>query len=353
MSEPTQPGPAVPDSGASSTPEPSTTPPSSPPVSDAPISAREAADLISGKPPEQASANGQDPAADAAPPKESRSETGADEPAEEPPLVPPRSWSKDEKEAFRALPREYQERILNRDRAREADISRAINETAERARAAQALAQQAEQARQAYEAALPQMAVSIDSDYQREFGQPTWDQIQQWASYDQPKYVRWQAAYARAKAVGEELQQRQYQEQQQFQQTAQHWLAEQGKLIRGKVSRVGRPEKDPEEQASMFKHMEDVGFDRREIEGAATQLTPLSIHDNQVQSMSYKSMLYDQAQAAAKRPPLRTVPPVQRPGSAPNRGEANETRLRELNQRLDRTGGAREAAALIAARMRS
>jgi hypothetical protein len=181
MSEPTQPGPEpAPAPEPASTPAPESAAPPSPP-SDAPITAREAADLIAGK------------TDDAAPPQESRSETEAQEPQDES-LEAPRSWPKKEREAFAALTPEHQEAFLARDRAREADIQLGLRQAAEQRKAAEALAQQAEQAqaqaRWQYERRCRSGAVA-GCRVSKEFGTPTWDDLQDWQRNDPLRYQAW------------------------------------------------------------------------------------------------------------------------------------------------------------------
>ena len=52
-----------------------------------------------------------------------------------PPVEPPRSWSKEDKELFKGLPRETQERLAERERSRDSDFSRRQQEATERAKA--------------------------------------------------------------------------------------------------------------------------------------------------------------------------------------------------------------------------
>jgi hypothetical protein len=60
------------------------------------------------------------------PAAESRPEAGT-----EPPIEPPRSWTKEDKELFTSLPRATQERIAERERSREGDFNRRQQEAAE------------------------------------------------------------------------------------------------------------------------------------------------------------------------------------------------------------------------------
>jgi hypothetical protein len=348
MSEPTQPGPEpAPAPEPASTPAPESAAPPSPP-SDAPITAREAADLIAGK------------TDDAAPPQESRSETDAQEPPEKESLEAPRSWPKKEREAFAALTREHQEAFLARDRAREADIQLGLRQAAEQRQAAEALAQQAEQAqaqaRAAYEQSLPQQALLLDAQYREEFGTPTWNDLQDWQRNDPLKYQAWDLAYKRLTHASAELQaqqaqqaQQQYQQQQQFLQNAEAWRAEEAQKFAEKFPEWKDPKTYQANVSKVMDFMKEIGFEQDFLARAATEFLPIQIHDSRFQTMAWKACLYDEAAKAAKSPTRAPVPPVQRPGSAPAKGEAQEARFKDLNRQLDRTGSFKDAARLIAA----
>src|SRR5262245_33860921 len=77
-----------------------------------------------------------------------------------PPIEPPRSWTKEDKELFTSLPRETQERIAERERSRESDFLRRQNEAADKLKGLTVKEQAVDQARQQYEAALPQLLVA-------------------------------------------------------------------------------------------------------------------------------------------------------------------------------------------------
>ena len=347
MSEPTQP-----DAGAPAAEpiapslEPSSTPPS--PPSDAPITAREAADLIAGKPD------------DTAPPQEPRGETDAPQEPPEESLKPPRSWPKAEQEAFAALTREHQEAFLARDRAREADIQLGLKQAAEQRKAAEAMAQQAEQAqaqaRAAYERSLPQEVLLLEAKYREEFGIPTEAEIAEWESTDPTRWIRWNGAFQRVTRARLELQQQQaqqtqqqYQEQQKFLQHAEAWKNAETQKFLEKAPEWKDPATYGKKVARMMEFLQENGFEREFLERAANEYLPIQIHDHKFQLLADKAEKYDTAVKASKSPSRAPVPPVQRPGPAPNRGEANEARFRDLNTRLDRSGDARDAARLIAA----
>lgn len=356
MSEPTQP-----DAGAPA-PEPIAPPPepspSPPPASDAPITAREAADLISGKTDKPSAPDG----ADAAPERPSGETDGRDDPETPPPIEAPRSWTKADKEAFASLPRDTQERILALDRTRELELRRGQNEAAEQRRAAEALAQQAEQAqaqaRWQYEQSLPQQALLLDAEYRKEFGTPTWDDLQDWQRNDPLRYQAWDLAYKRLTHASAELQAQQSQQyqqqqlqQQQYMQNAEAWRAEEAVKFADKFPEWKDPKTYQANVSKVMDFMKKTGFEQEFLARAATDFLPIQIHDHRFQVMAWKACLYDDAVEATKQPSRAPVPPVQRPGSAPNRGEAQEARFKDLTRQLDRTGSLRDGAALIAARM--
>lgn len=357
MSEPTQSVADAPAPEPASSPAPeSATPAAAPSIRDngAPITAREAAGLIS----EQSDTQSADKA-DAAPERPRGETDGSDPPVE--PIEAPRSWNKAQKEQFATLPRDTQEYLVSLDRTRELEIRRVQNEAAAQRQAAEAMAQQAEQAqaqaRQQYEQNLPQNALLLEAQYHEEFGTPTQEELKEWADTDPTKWIRWNNAFQRVTtARGElyQLQQQQYQQQQyqqqQFMQNAEAWKAEETRKLHAKQPEWADPKTYGEKVAEIMDYMQSgLEFTHEELSRFATEFVPLSIHDHRVQIAFWKSNLYDKAQKAARSPSRAPVPPVQRPGSAPNRGEANEARFRDLNRQLDRTGDARDAARLIAA----
>ena len=351
MSEPTQPDAGAPaPEPIAPAPEPA---PSPPPASDAPITAREAADLISGKTDKPSA-----PEADAAPERPS-GETDGDDPPKEP-IEAPRSWTKADRQAFASLPRDTQERILALDRTRELELRRGQNEAAEQRKAAEAMAQQAEQAqaqaRAAYEQSLPQQALLLDAQYREEFGTPSWSDLQDWQRNDPLKYQAWDLAYKRLTHASAELQAQQAQQyqqqqlqQQQYMQNAEAWKNEEALKFQEKAPEWKDPKTYQSKVAEVLDYMEEIGYPRQEIEGFATNFVPIQIHDHRFQLIVRDALRYREAVKATKQPARNAVPPVQRPGSAPAKGEAQEARFKDLNRQLDRTGSIKDAARLISA----
>src|SRR5262249_57942989 len=106
------------------------------------------------------SSTGTEPGTDAGP-DTVPGETQADDRAEVPPIEPPRSWTKEDKELFRGLPRETQQRLADRERSRESDFLRRQNEAVEKLKGLDAQQQAVEQAKRQYDTALPALLHSL------------------------------------------------------------------------------------------------------------------------------------------------------------------------------------------------
>ena len=134
-----------------------------------------------------------------------------------PPIEPPRSWTKADKELFTSLPRETQMRIAERERSREGDFLRRQAEAAEKLKGLTARQQAVDQARQEYEAALPQLLLTLNDQQAAEFADiKTLADAERVAREDWPRYMRWdlsQKKIAFAQQQMLEAQQRQVTEQ--------------------------------------------------------------------------------------------------------------------------------------------
>jgi len=340
------------------------------PAGDAGISARDAVALINApvedkKPdtnsesaaPQEAEASPQESAqeADAGPAQEPvPGETEDADPADDsqPSIEPPRSWSKEHKDAFAALPRHLQEAVSESERAREADFLNRQRAAAESQKALEAREQAAEQARQQYEQALPQLLLQIDAEYQQEFGNATWPQIEEWSRTEPDKYLRWDASYKRLQAVASEHQTQQQRQLQQAQFDRERYIEAQTKLLAEKVPELADQKVMDAKRGDYLSYLGDVGFTQDELAYHAKSLSPsISLHDHRLTLLIHDAMRFRAAEKAAKKASKDKpdVPPVQRPGSPPQKGEAKQARLQDLGKQLERSHSAKDAARLIAA----
>jgi hypothetical protein len=280
---------------------------------------------------------------------------GDDQAADEAPSIePPRSWTKEDKELFRSLPRETQEHLAERERSREADFLRRQNEAAEKSKGLTAKEQAAEQLRTQYEQALPQLLQALDQQRQGEFADiNTIGDLERLAREDWPRYVRWDAQQRKIAAIQQHVQAAQAH---QALKEAMLWQS----FVRDESAKF--VEKAPEfadqkVAAAMVRQagemLRDLGFTPQELDVLWHGQGKLSLHDHRVQLLVRDGMKYREAQAKAKAAQQRTVPNVQRPGPAPARNADADERVKDLNQRLDQSGSLRDAAALLAAQRRA
>jgi hypothetical protein len=291
---------------------------------------------------------------------ETRGETeNADPEAQEndqalPPIEPPRSWTKEDKELFTSLPRETQERIAERERSRESDFLRRQNEAADKLKGLTAKEQAVDQARQQYEAALPLLLTTLQEQQAGEFADiKTLADVERLAREDMPRYVRWDIHQKKIADVSQHLTaalaRQVLERQQQFTDFAQ----QQDELIREKLPDMADAKKAAELQTRCLATLTGLGFAEAELAQSWNGAKDLSLRDHRVQLLIRDATLWREAQAKAKAAQAKPVPPVQRPGVAQPKGAAQHAQIENLAQQLDKSSGVkalRTAAKLVAAR---
>jgi hypothetical protein len=269
---------------------------------------------------------------------------------DEAPIEPPRSWTKDEKERFRSLPRETQEYLANREQTRDRELRRSENEAAEQRKALDAEHGKVEQARAQYESALPQLLETLQQQAS-EFGDiKTLADVEKLAREDWPRYLQWDLAQKRVAAVQQQMlaaRERQAQEQQaKFAEFARR----EDSLFAEKVTDMADADKASRLQKQALNVLTDLGFSEQELARSWNGQGDLSLRDHRVQLLVRDAILWRDAQAKAKAAATKPVPPVVRPGAATARPAAREQELQSLSKRLDQTGSLKDAAALLRAR---
>jgi len=300
---------------------------------------------------EHESTAGDPPAGDAAPEGDPGETTEAPDPADKlPPIEPPRSWTKEDKELFKGLPRETQERLAARERSREADFLRRQNEAAEKTKALSATAQAAERMRAHYEGALPMLLQALQEQQAGEFADiKSIADVEKMAREDFPRYALWDAQQKRIAGVGQQAQAAQAR---QTIERATRWssfAAEQDALFAEKAPELAEPDAKHKAAQSATAMLKDLGFSDAELGAMWGGQGEVSLRDHRVQLLLRDAVRYRDAQAAAKSAQHKPVPHVQRPGPAPARTADGDGRVKDLTERLNRTGTLRDAAALLAA----
>jgi len=341
--------------------------PESPPVSDKITSIREAARQLSNwRKEKQATSADEAPAAveDESPPEPTSGE-GEGDAAEEPPIEtqetdaaedlppvePPRSWSKEDKETFKGLPRETQERLAERERSREVDFNRRQQDAAEKQKALEAQLSAAEQTRQQYEAALPILLQNLQQAQAGEFSDiQTMADVEKMAREDWPRYVLWDAQQKKIAAVHQEMITSQQRQEAEHTQQWRDFATKEDSLFAEKVPEIADPEKGPKLRDAAVSVLRDLGFSNDELTKAWNGQEKLSLRDHRFQQILVDAVKYREAKTKAKTQPKPVPPVAQRPGVSRGPNVAAEEAVKALEQKLDKTGSAKDAARLLIAR---
>jgi hypothetical protein len=294
--------------------------------------------------------------ADADPSQEAPGETQEAEPAELPPIEPPRSWTKEEKERFKSLPHETQEYLAAREQERDRAVRQSQNEAAEYAKGLQAQAQAVEQARQQYEQALPALLQTVQESMAGAFPDiRTIEDVTRLSTEDPFRFSQWQAHRIKVDAVQQEVEQSRYRQQAEFQTRWTEFAAREDTKVMEAIPELSDPAQREKIQKSAVNYLRDAGFTDQELAQAWNGQASISPRDSRFQKLVHDAARYVEAQKNATKT-LQTpkpLPPVQKPGVAPPKSGSNEQLIKDLTAKLDRTGDMKVAAQLLAARRAS
>ncbi len=287
-------------------------------------------------------------------PVEAPGETETDDEPDEAPIKPPRTWTKAEKEAFALLPREHQQAIVERESERDTYYQRGLQEAASKSKAAEAREQAAEQARQQYENALPALYQQFSAQFQSEFKDiKSWDDVANMRQNDPMRFMAWQEAREKGNMLRQQTEAAQQRQQQEAQQRWVQFVNAETEAFTSKAPEFANPETASKAQAKALEVLVDTGFGKDELAAMWDEGKPLSLRDHRVMLLVRDAMKYRDAQQAAKTATKKPVPPVQRPGTAPAKGEAQAVDLKILNDRLTKTGRLEDAVAILNAKDRA
>jgi len=281
---------------------------------------------------------------DDAGPEKVPSETVEADPAEVPSIEPPRSWSKEDKELFNALPRETQERVSERERARESDFLRRQNEAADKSKALEAKEQAAEQARQQYESAAQNALQVLQQQQASEFADiKTHADVQRLATDDPFRFAQWQARQMQIQAQAQEVQQLNQQREQEKAESFKTWSKEQD-------SKFDKMFPEFTDKAKATKNREEILGYLKEV-GVPEDTIPKLWNEPFFRDAMFQRVIWDAtrmhvARQNAKAAVPEKAPPVQRPGTTPQKGGQFTEAIADAQSRLK---GAKGIAAITAA----
>lgn len=276
------------------------------------------------------------------------------EPAEElPPIEPPRSWTKEAKDRWDALPREAQEEVARIEQSREREFRRSQNEAAEQRKAIEAERTQAEQARKEYEAKLPAIMQALQDVHNSQFPDiKTMADVERMAMEDPFRKIQWDTHQQKLQAVAYEQEQARIR---QDHERISNWTKFQNEETAKAAEmhpELADPVKAKQLQEKVVELFKDKGFTDNDLNSMATG-EKYSPFDHRWQSILVDALKYREAQKAKPVAVPKTVPPVQRPGVAPPRGAAKAENIQALTQKLERSGSVDDALAVLTARRKA
>ena len=270
--------------------------------------------------------------------------------AGEPPIDPPRTWSKAEKEAFRLLPPEHQRAIADRESERDTHYQRGLQDAAQKARAAEQREQAAEQARQQYEAALPSLYQQFQTQFATEFADiKTWDDLRAMREADPMRFMAWQEARTKGEALRAEAHAAHQRQEHEATERWQRYITDEDAKFIEKAPEFRDPKKAAELAAEAKAMFNDLGFEAAELAGLWDGGKPINFRDHRVQ-LAFRDALRWRNAEKARKAAKPVVTPVQKPGAPAERGAASDRHLTELTNKAKQTGAPRDIAALLSAR---
>jgi hypothetical protein len=287
--------------------------------------------------------------ANAAPAEQANGETQEPDPAEKPSIEPPRSWTKEAKERWDALPPETQEYLAQREQERDREVRRSQNEAAEHRKAFEAERAQVEQARKEYEAKLPAIMQALQDAQAGAFADiKTVEDVQRLAAEDPFRYLQWQAHQDRVRAVNYEMEQANQRQQQEQSTNWTKFQADETAKAAELHPELADPVKAKQLQEKVVELFRDKGFTDNDLNGMAAG-EKYSPFDHRWQSILVDALKYREAQKAKPVAVAKPVPQVQRPGVAQPKGAVADANVQALSQRLSSTGSIKDAFALYQA----
>jgi len=283
-------------------------------------------------------------------------ETQESDPAERPPIEPPRSWNAEARERWAKLDPDTQQYLLEQDRTASATIRKAQNDAAEKLKGLTAKEQAVEQARQHYEQALPQLLSVLQQQQAGEFADiRSIADVERLARESWPRYLQWDLAQKKIAAVQQEVHGAHLRQAKEKLQIFAAFARREDDLFIERIPELANETKMADLQSSAVATLIAIGFDEAELGAAWIGQKDVSLRDHRVQMLIRDASLWRDAQAKVKASTIWPVPPAQRPDASPPAGaaKAQDIDIQNLNHQLDNASGVdalRTAAHLVAAK---
>jgi hypothetical protein len=266
-------------------------------------------------------------------------EPEAIEPEAIPPIEPPRSWTKAEKERFAALPRETQEYLHTREQERDRDVRRSQNEVAEERKAAKAEREAMEQLRKQYEAKLPALEKKLQTvgpfaDIHSH------EDLRNLQRNDPFRFQEYQLYVWEQQAEQVELQQAEARKATEKQRESFERKTREHALLIEAAPEWADADKLKAAQTAAAELFKAKGFNDEDMRAISDN--PL-LDDHRFQLIVADALKYQDIQKAPKAVASRPVPPVQRPGTAKPATAGAVSQIQALEKQLSSASGDRAA----------
>ena len=261
--------------------------------------------------------------------------------AEPPPIEPPNSWSRAEKERFQSLPRETQEYLAERERDRDKALNRAQQEAAEKLKGLSQKEQAIEQARMQYETALPQLLQMLQSQQAGQFQDiKTIADVEKLAAEDWPRYLQWDVAQKKIVAIQQEMQAAQARQLQDKAEKFRDYAVREDEAFTSAVPEAKDAKAFEKLQTGAVGVLKDLGFTDQELAEGWSGLREFSLRDHRFQRLireAYLNRENERAKSVAARSIAEKkapAPRVQRPGTAQPANASLQARIAKLQEQL-------------------
>lgn len=270
-----------------------------------------------------------------------------------PPIEPPRFWTSDAKERFNSLPRETQQYIVEREQARDAEVRRTQNESAERGKSLDSKLAETQKSRDDFVTKAEALSQMIQN-----FGPfadiKTHQDVINLQRSDPFRFQEYLVHRDGVQQLNNELASAKQQQSNEHLNGLRKY--ESDELV--KVAEALPELKDPEklnariaDGIAYLKTNYDISQD--DIRQFATEGTKPFILSAAFQLLTDKAMKYDALQKAKVEAVKKPVPPVQRPGVAAPRGAASAENVQTLSRKLETSGSVDDALALLLAQRKA
>lgn len=293
-------------------------------------------------------------------------------PAEKPASRPlPRSWTKEQNETWSKLDPAIQDFLIEQDRKASEAVRRSQNEAAERAKAMSAKEQAAEQARTNFENQAKAALNVLLREQQRDFPDiQNMNDVLKMSKEDPYRYLQWQAHQQELQAQAQAVKEAEKRSTEAANSKRATYFNEQTARLKELVPDFADTAKFEAARARAMPLLEEYGFSGDQLQRWAATEAGFEI----LQSAGFQKLVADvlaandrdaatkaaeakrAAEEAKRKEELKakvvptTVPPVQRPGTAPARGDSASVHINTLSKNLTNSNSFKDGLALLRAR---